>query len=642
MRMEKPQSQWGLRPVIWALGLVAAMLAIAGCGILLPSAATPVPTPRPIQASASISGRVWDDQCSLPLGEVPSQAPQDPGCVALPDGTYQANGLQEPGEPGLPDLRIALASGKCPGTPVTETTSDADGAFAFESLSAGLYCLTVDANDPSNASVLGSGRWTSPDEASLRTQASREVTVAADAQVEAQGFGWDADVRQAGPTASPMPTAAATPSGCTDLAGLVEDVTFPEGTPVVAGESFRKVWRMRNDGTCTWTSAYAMVFSSGERMGGALLVPLATTVRPGETADLAVDLVAPLAPGTYRGYWLLRNERGLLFGMPTTGVNPLWLQVVVVSPGSTVTGGWSAEYFANRNLSGAPALTRRDAAINFTWGSGSPDPSFPADSFSARWTGSTNFDLGVYRFHVIVDDGARLWVDGNLLIDGWESESTRELTQDLGLTRGEHSLRLEYFENRVTATVRLYWEKLSKPSFPDWKAEFWRNTDLSGTPVLIRNDPQVNFDWGSKAPAVGVPADRFSARWTRTETLSSGLYRFSLRANDGVRFYIDGTRLVDEWHPSDGTTVYTVERGLSGACVLRVDYYEDSGQARISLSWERLATTLTPSPTGSVTPTATITPTATVSPTATETPVPSDTPTETLTPTETETATPTP
>jgi hypothetical protein len=250
--------------------------------------------------------------------------------------------------------------------------------------------------------------------------------------------------------------------------------------------------------------------------------------------------------------------------------------------------------------------------------------------------------MGVCRFHVIVDDGARLWVDGNLLIDGWESESTRELTQDLGLTRGEHSLRLEYFENRVTATVRLYWEKLSKPSFPDWKAEFWRNTDLSGTPVLIRNDPQVNFDWGSKAPAVGVPADRFSARWTRTVTLSSGLYRFSLRANDGVRFYIDGTRLVDEWHPSDGTTVYTVERGLSGACVLRVDYYEDSGQARISLSWERLATTLTPSPTGSVTPTATITPTATVSPTATETPVPSDTPTETLTPTETETATPTP
>jgi hypothetical protein len=591
--------------------------------------------PLPIPASASISGRVWDDQCSLPLGEVPSQAPQDPGCVALPDGTYQANALREPGELGLTGLRVVLASGECPGTPVAETTSGADGAFAFGSLPAGVYCVTLDANDPSNVGMLGSGRWTSPAAASLHTQASREVAVEAGALIEAQDFGWDADIRPPGATASPMPTVVATPAGCTDLAGLVEDITFPDDTPVVAGESFRKIWRVRNDGTCTWTSAYAMVFSSGERMSGALFVPLTTTVRPGETADLAVDLAAPSTPGTYRGYWLLRNHRGLLFGMPTTGVNPLWLQVVVVTPGSTVTGGWDAEYFSNRNLSGAPTLARHDAAINFTWGSGSPDPLLPADSFSARWTGSTSFDMAVYRFHVIVDDGARLWVDGNLLIDSWESESKREITQDLGLTRGEHSLRLEYFENRVTATVRLYWEKLSKPSFPDWKAQFWRNVDLSGTPVLIRNDSQVNFDWGSKAPAVGVPVDRFSARWTRTVDLAAGLYRFSLRANDGVRFYIDETQLVNEWHTSDGTTVYTVELFLSGPSALQVDYYEDSGNARVALSWERLATTLTPSPTASITPTATITPTPTISPTVTETPTPTDTPTLTLTPTDT-------
>jgi hypothetical protein len=69
--------------------------------------------------------------------------------------------------------------------------------------------------------------------------------------------------------------------------------------------------------------------------------------------------------------------------MPATGVNPLWLQVAAVSPGTTVTGGWNAEYFSNRNPSGAPTLTRQDAAINFTWGNGSPDPSLPADSFSA-------------------------------------------------------------------------------------------------------------------------------------------------------------------------------------------------------------------------------------------------------------------
>ncbi len=206
--------------------------------------------------------------------------------------------------------------------------------------------------------------------------------------------------------------------------------------------------------------------------------------------------------------------------------------------------------------------------------------------------------MGIYRFHVIMDDGARLYVDGNLLIDGWESGSKRELTQDLGLTNGEHSLRLEYFENRSSATVRLYWEKLSKPSFPDWKAEFWPNKNLSGNPILLRNDSEVDFDWGSKAPAAGLPVDQFSGRWSRTINFAAGLYRFRLRANDGVRFYVDGTRLVDEWHSSDGATVYTVEQYLSGAIALRVEYYESTAAARLSLSWERLSTTLTPSLTG--------------------------------------------
>ncbi len=139
--------------------------------------------------------------------------------------------------------------------------------------------------------------------------------------------------RRPSATTSPMPTVIATPAGCTDLAGLIENVTFPDDTPVVAGEAFRKVWRVRNEGTCTWTSDYAVLFSSGERMNGALSVPLTNTVRPGETADLAIDLVAPTTPGTYRGYWLLRNDRGLLFGMPTTGVNPLWVQVLMRPPG---------------------------------------------------------------------------------------------------------------------------------------------------------------------------------------------------------------------------------------------------------------------------------------------------------------------
>jgi hypothetical protein len=621
-------------------GMATASLAVAllACDLSLAPLPTPIPTvtPLPIPATGAISGRVWHDLCALSLSTSYSPVPYSPGCIPQEDATYQANGLEEPGEPGLAGLRLLLAAGGCPGTSFAKTTTDADGAFSFGSLPSDRYCLTLDAKDAGNEPVLGQGRWTLPGSASLRTQASRELTVAPGESIAGQDFGWDIDGLPVPTPAPAAPTAAAaTPTGCTDLAGLVEDVSFPDGSPVIAGEAFRKVWRVRNDGTCTWSTGYALVFSSGERMGGAAVIPLKASVTAGSTVDLGVDLVAPSARGTYRGYWLLRNDKGLLFGMPTTGVNPLWLEVVVTKAGSTVTGGWQAEYFANRELRAPLALSRRDTVIDFDWGSGSPDASLPSDSFSARWSGATSFEQGVYRFSITVDDGVRLWVDDNLVIDSWKSESERDLTADVGLARGEHKLRLEYFENRGTAVVRLSWEKLRNPTYPEWKAEFWPNKDFSGSPVLVRNDKQVDFDWDTKAPAVGVPEDYFAARWTRTLNLSAGLYRFSLRANDGVRLYVNGTRRIDEWHSSNGSATYTTELVLSGSTALRLDYYDNTAKALVRLSWERLSTTLTPSPTGSITPTATVSPTATITPTATETPTP--TATDTLTPTATET-----
>ena len=196
--------------------------------------------------------------------------------------------------------------------------------------------------------MLGPGRWTSPVSASLMAQANRELVLAAGEQLVTQDFGWDADGQPVSTPVPATPIAEATPSpaGCTDLAGLVEDVSIPPGSSVAAGEAFRKVWRLRNDGTCTWAPDYAVVFSSGQAMGGTAAVSFGTSVLPGSTIDLALNLVAPTTPGTYRGYWLLRSSRGLLFGTPWSGVNPIWVEVVVTNAGTV--GGWKAEYFANR------------------------------------------------------------------------------------------------------------------------------------------------------------------------------------------------------------------------------------------------------------------------------------------------------
>ena len=105
------------------------------------------------------------------------------------------------------------------------------------------------------------------------------------------------------PTATPLPpTATATPIPC-NWVQWVKDVTVKDGTTFSAGTHFVKTWRLKNIGSCTWDSSYALVFISGSQMGAPKTVPFPGTVPPGSTADLSVDLVAPSKSGTYQGYW---------------------------------------------------------------------------------------------------------------------------------------------------------------------------------------------------------------------------------------------------------------------------------------------------------------------------------------------------
>ncbi len=129
----------------------------------------------------------------------------------------------------------------------------------------------------------------------------------------------------------PPPTNTPVPTGCTDRASFVTDVTYPDDSEVDSGASFAKTWRLRNDGTCTWTSSYALVFSHGDQMGGPVAVPLAGAVSPGNVVDLSVNLTAPVDPGTYQGFWMLRNNESVLFGIGADGSVAFWVKIVVPS-----------------------------------------------------------------------------------------------------------------------------------------------------------------------------------------------------------------------------------------------------------------------------------------------------------------------
>jgi hypothetical protein len=113
-------------------------------------------------------------------------------------------------------------------------------------------------------------------------------------------------VTQSTPQATPTSGQAAQ----NERAEFVADVTVPDGTDFAPGTAFTKTWRLRNAGTSTWTTAYALVYVSGERMNGPDRVSLPSTVAPGATVDISVNLTAPSATGRFRGDWKLLNASG--------------------------------------------------------------------------------------------------------------------------------------------------------------------------------------------------------------------------------------------------------------------------------------------------------------------------------------------
>ena len=143
------------------------------------------------------------------------------------------------------------------------------------------------------------------------------------------------------PTGSPTITPLAPPSASCDRAQFIADVTVPDGTLFRPSEPFTKTWRLKNVGMCSWTTNYALVFETGDKMGGPDLVKLPRLVDTGQTIDLSLPLTAPGTAGSYRGYWRFQNADGIRFGMGATAMDPWWVNIRVsgtpVTPTRTAT-----------------------------------------------------------------------------------------------------------------------------------------------------------------------------------------------------------------------------------------------------------------------------------------------------------------
>jgi hypothetical protein len=123
-----------------------------------------------------------------------------------------------------------------------------------------------------------------------------------------------------------------------DQAQFITDVTIPDGSQVLPGQTFTKTWRLKNTGVCAWSNSYVLIFDSGELMNGASPQALAGNVAANAEVDISVNLTAPGSPGTYRGYWRLRNPAGVL--MPITNGHKgssFYVDIKVAPPSATPT-----------------------------------------------------------------------------------------------------------------------------------------------------------------------------------------------------------------------------------------------------------------------------------------------------------------
>lgn len=127
-----------------------------------------------------------------------------------------------------------------------------------------------------------------------------------------------------------VPTAVITTAPC-NWAEWLGDVTYPPDSVLLGGTTFTKIWRVRNIGSCAWTTGYALVFTGGNLTGASTVVSLPAIVAPGQIIDLAVTLSAPAAPGVYQGTWMLRSDAGQLFGAGRDASVPLLARIQTYS-----------------------------------------------------------------------------------------------------------------------------------------------------------------------------------------------------------------------------------------------------------------------------------------------------------------------
>ncbi len=267
-------------------------------------------------SSRSISGKIFHDECALLKDTSGAVIDSSDGCVQSGD-SYSADGVRGEDEKGIQGVLVELSQGECPASgsaaTLADTTTGPAGTFVFSGLAPGSYCVSIDPDNNQNRPLMVPGAWT----VSATSDGSISVTLDG-ASVPELLFGWDYEF---------LPVLDE--SNCENSFKFVDDITIPDDTEMSPGDTFVKTWRIQNDGTCTWSPEYKLVFTSGDQMSAPESVKLPSIIEPGSSVDISVDFTTPQADGTYRSSWQMQTPGGTIFGTGQDRNLPVWVQIKV-------------------------------------------------------------------------------------------------------------------------------------------------------------------------------------------------------------------------------------------------------------------------------------------------------------------------
>ncbi len=308
--------------------------------------------------TAVINGIVWHDLCAPP-GE---DGEASEGCIATPDGGFQGNGLLDSGEPGIGGITVSLGEGACPSSDLATAVTENDGSYTFADLAGGDYCVSIDTLGDSNQAVLIPGSWTFPETNIPETA----VTITKGTTSDPIDFGWDYEF---------LPLPEGTNSCENNTFEYVQDLNIPDNTTFTPGAEFTKMWELRNNSECVWTTEYSIVFVGGDQMSAPDSIPLERPIAPGETVDISVDMIAPaFRQESYRGNWQLADPTGEPFGIDGVIEDAFWLQIQVregveaattPEPNSAVISGVVWDDFCNSANPGGSCWEYPEDSGNF-------------------------------------------------------------------------------------------------------------------------------------------------------------------------------------------------------------------------------------------------------------------------------------